>query len=82
MWSVLQRRFVCNLKNLYNCLELSHMQLDLVILTNIQAFTPSEATPGEKRKKNRPYSFQYQAQPICKEMILNLHGINPAFRSF
>ena len=39
------------LKNLYNCLELSHAELDLVILTNIQAFTPSEATPGEKRKK-------------------------------
>ncbi|XP_074634268.1 uncharacterized protein LOC141892822 [Acropora palmata] len=64
------------LKNLYNCLELSHAELDLVILTNIQAFTPSEATPGEKRKKNPPYSFQYQARPICKEMFLNLHGIS------
>ena len=63
------------LKNLYNCMELSHAMLDLVILTNIQAFTLSEATPGEKRKKNPPYSFQYQARPICKEMLLNLHGI-------
>ena len=40
------------LKNLYNCLELSRVELDLVILTNIQAFTPSEAMPGEKIKNN------------------------------
>ena len=64
------------LKNLYNCLELSRVELDLVILTNIQAFTPSEAMPGEKIKNNPPYSFQYQALPICKEMFLNLHGIS------
>ena len=42
------------LKNLYNCLELSRVELDLVILTNIQVFTLSEATLGEKRKKNPP----------------------------
>lgn len=64
------------LKNLYNCLELSHVELDLVILTNIQGFTPLEAMAGEKRKKNPPYSFQYQARPICKEMFLNLYGIS------
>ena len=29
----------------------------------------------ELKKKNPPYSFQYQARPICKEMFLNLHGI-------
>ena len=63
------------LKNLYNCLELSRVELDLVILTNIQAFTPSEAMPGEKITNNPPYSFQYQALPICKEMFLN-HGIS------
>ena len=39
------------LENLYNCLELSHAELDLVLITNIQAFTLAEATPGEKRKK-------------------------------
>jgi len=27
------------LDNLYNCLELSHLELDLVVLANVQAFT-------------------------------------------
>lgn len=34
--------------NLYNCLELFHTELDLVVLANIQAFTSTEET-GEKR---------------------------------
>ena len=38
------------LNNVYNCLELSHAELDLVILANIQAFTVIEVA-GEKRKK-------------------------------
>ena len=37
------------LSNLNNCLELSHGELDLVILANIQACTNSEII-GEKRK--------------------------------
>ena len=63
------------LDNLYNCLELSHVELDLVVLANIQAFTAIEAI-GEKRKRSPPYSFLYQSQPICKEMFLNLYGIS------
>ena len=63
------------LNNLYNCLELSHAVLDLVVLANIQAFTASEET-GEKRKRSPPYSFLYHSQPICKEMFLNLYGIS------
>ena len=51
------------LDNLYNCLELSHMELDLVVLANIQAFTAIEAI-GEKRKRSPPYSFLNQSQPI------------------
>ena len=35
------------LKNVYNCLELTHAELDLVVLANIQAFTAIEET-GEK----------------------------------
>lgn len=34
--------------NLYNCLELFHTELDLVVLANIQAFISTEET-GEKR---------------------------------
>ena len=61
--------------NLYNCLELSHAELDLVILANVQAFTATEVT-GEKRKRSPNYNFLYQSQPICKEMFLNLYGIS------
>lgn len=63
------------LDNLYNCLELSHVELDLVVLANIQAFTAIEAI-REKRKRSPPYSFLYRSQPICKEMFLNLYGIS------
>ena len=63
------------LDNLYNCLELSHMELDLVVLANIQAFMAIEAI-GEKRKRSPPYSFLYRSQPICMEMFLNLYGIS------
>lgn len=63
------------LNNVYNCLELSHAELDLVILANIQAFTLIEVA-GEKRKRSPPYSFLHQSQPICKEMFLNLYGIS------
>ena len=34
--------------NLYNCLELFHTELDLVVLANIQAFKSTEET-GDKR---------------------------------
>ena len=54
------------LDNLYNCLELSHVELDLVVLANVQAFTAIEVI-GEKRKRSPPYSFLYRSQPICKE---------------
>ena len=37
------------LANLNNCLELTHGELDLVILANIQALTSIEVV-GEKRK--------------------------------
>ena len=63
------------LDNLYNCLELSHMEPDLVVKANIQAFTAIEAI-REKRKRSPPYSFLYRSQPICKEMFLNLYGIS------
>ena len=56
------------LKNLYNCLELTHAELDLVVLANIQAFTAIEEA-GEKRKRNPPFAFLYQSRPLCKDMF-------------
>ena len=63
------------ISNLYDCLELSHAELDLVILANFQAFTAAEVT-GWKRKRIPAYSFLYQSQPICKEMFLHVYGIS------
>ena len=61
--------------NLYDCLELSHAELDLVILANLQAFTVAAVTGG-KRKRTPAYSFLYQSHPICKEMFLHMYGIS------
>ena len=61
--------------NLYDCLELSHAELDLVILANLQAFTAAKVTGG-KRKRIPAYSFLYQSHPICKEMFLHMYGIS------
>ena len=63
------------ISNLYDCLELSHVELDLVILANLQAFTAAEVTGG-KRKRIPAYSFLYQCHPICKEMFLHVYGIS------
>ena len=63
------------LTNLNNCMELSHGELDLVILANIQAlFTDMEVT-GEKRKRGPRCNFSYQGRTICRDMFLNLYGI-------
>ena len=67
--------------NLNNCLELSRGELDLVILASIQAFTNIEIIGG-KRKRSSRCSFPYLNHPICKNMFLNLYGINYSrFRS-
>ena len=63
------------LSNLNNWLELSHGELDLVILANIQACTNSEII-GEKRKRSSRSSFLYLNRPICKDMFLNLYRIS------
>ena len=42
--------------NLFNCLELSHTELDLVILANIQASVSMEV-PGAKRKRSPRCNF-------------------------
>ena len=59
--------------NLNNCLELSSLELDLVILTSIQAFTRSESIGG---KRSPRCTFYYQSKPICKEMFLHFYGIS------
>jgi len=56
------------LSNLNNCLKLSHGELDLLILANIQAFTNIEII-GEKRKQSSRCSFLYLNRPICKDML-------------
>jgi len=63
------------LANLYNCLELSHTELDFIALANIQAFSAAEVI-GEKRKRNPPFSFLYHSQSMCKDMFLNFYGIS------
>ena len=52
--------------NLNNCLELSSAELDLVILTSIQAFTRA-ASIGCKR--SHCCSFYFQSKPICNLII-------------
>ena len=63
------------LANLNNCLELTHGELDLVILAHIQALTSIEIV-GEKRKRCLRSSFSFQSKTICKDMFLNLYGIS------
>lgn len=52
------------LTNLYNCLEMTHAELDSVVLANIQAFMAIEGT-REKRKRNPSFAFLYQLRPLC-----------------
>ena len=61
--------------NWNNYLELSHGELDLVILANFQAFTMIDVI-GEKRKRSACCNFLYPKRPICKEMFLNTYGIS------
>ena len=63
------------LSNLNNCLELSHAELDFVIMANIQAFLNIDVI-GEKRKRSSRCSFLYLNRSICKDMFLNLYGIS------
>ena len=63
------------LVNVNNCLELSHTELDLVVLANIQAFTSLEIT-SEKRKRGPRCNFLFQSVPICKDMFLILYTIS------
>lgn len=61
------------LKNLYNCLELTHTELDSVVLANIQAFMVIEGT-REKRKRNPSFAFLYQSCQLQCTTHLILHS--------
>ena len=61
--------------NLNNCQELSHGELDLVILTSIQAFTNSDPIGGKRNRSPRS-SFFFQSKTICKDMFLHFYGIS------
>lgn len=63
------------LSNLNNCLEFSHGELDLVVLTNIQACTKIKITGG-KRKRSSQCSFLCVNRPVCKNMFSHLYGIS------
>lgn len=54
--------------NFNNCLQLSSVELDLVILASIQVFTHSKST-GKKRSRSPRCNFYYQSQPICKMFL-------------
>ena len=58
--------------NLNNCLELSSAELDLVILTFIQALTRAESIGC---KRSPCCSFYYQLKPICMDMFLCFYGV-------
>ena len=51
--------------NLNNCQELSHGELDLVILTSIQAFTRSDPVGG-KRNRALEAVFSFNLSPYAK----------------
>ena len=53
------------LNNVYNHLELSYAELDLVILANIQAFTAIEVT-GEKEKEVHLTAFFISLSPSAR----------------
>ena len=61
--------------NLNNCFELSTRELDLVILSNIQAVSRVENV-GEKRCRSSRCNFLFQSKPICREMFLTLYGLS------
>ena len=55
-----------------NCLKLSSLELDLVILTSTQAFTQSKCIGGKRRPR---CTFYFQSKPICKQTFLHFYGI-------
>ena len=61
--------------NVNNCLELSHAELNLVILANIQACTSFEV-PGKKQKRSPRCNFLFQSLPVCKDMFLHLYAMS------
>ena len=52
------------LSNVNNCLELTHAELDLVILANIQAVAKIDLV-GEKGKKDRDAAFYFKMYVMC-----------------
>ena len=70
--------------NLYNCMELTREELDLAILSNIQACTHGDLFEkvGKKRVRSPRCNFTFRSIAICKEMFLKLYGISESrFRS-
>ena len=63
------------LSNVNNCLELTRVELDLVILGNIQAVAKIDFI-GKERKERSRCSFLFQNIPICKDMFLHLYGLS------
>ena len=70
------------LNNLYNCLELPHAELDLVVLANIQAFTATEET-GKKEREVHLTAFCTTLHPSVRRCFsTSMESANLAFRGF
>lgn len=70
-----------------NCYQLSHDELDLVILSQIQshyfmgdstpvsAISPVSASPASQRSTNSVSKFFFREKPLCRKMFLFLHTV-------
>ena len=68
------------ISNLYDCLELSHAELDLVILANLQAFTAAEVTGGKERGFQLT-AFSISLNPFAKKCFCTCTAsVSPGFK--
>ena len=55
-----------------NLRELTKEQLDLVILGQLQAITPSSLF---NKRKNPPFLYMYRGLPVCKQTFCFIHSV-------
>ncbi|SMN01906.1 hypothetical protein SPONL_198 [uncultured Candidatus Thioglobus sp.] len=73
--SVLSRNLAVTTRN--NCLQLERNELDLVILSQIQALrTHPDQPTGERRSSGLHMSFFFHKLRVCLNTFLFIHGIN------
>ena len=52
--------------------ELTKEQLDLVILRQLQAITPSSLS---SKRKNPPFFYRYRGLHVCRQMFCFIHSV-------